>query len=122
MIYTYDENTYGIMYKETWGYSPYSDHLFYESGTGRDQKQILWDALEDAHDAASEHLRRSEFEAIEGYEQEIASCLAAGATRSIAIQRIAQGHDIEDPDELVWMLGLPWDFRKEVIRAMEKAQ
>ena len=51
MIYTYDENTYGIMYKETWGYSPYSDHLFYESGTGRDQKQILWDALEDAHDA-----------------------------------------------------------------------
>jgi hypothetical protein len=119
-MYTYDENTFHVMYKETWGYSPYSDHLFYKPGTCRNQKQVMWDALEDAHTAASEHFRRNEYEAIEEYEQEIASWVAAGAvSRTMAIYWIAHMYEIEDPDELVWTLGLPQDFRKEIIRAME---
>ena len=121
MLYTYDENTFGVMYKETWGYAP-TDHIFYESATCRDEKQVMWDALQDAHTAASEHFRQNEYESIEEYEAEITSWVAAGAiSRTMAIYWIAHTYEIEDPDELVWTLGLPQDFRKEIIRAMESS-
>ena len=95
-MYTYDENLFSDLHKDTFGFRP-RGHEFYEADPER--KQEIWDELLVQHELAMDQEAQEQIAAINAFELEIATAIDVGArSREDAIRWIVQSLDLDDID------------------------
>jgi len=115
MTYTFDENMFSDLYKDTYGFRPHG-HEFYTSSN--DEKQKIWDHVIDAMGQKFDEDVAMEQEAIASFENKIRDLINIGAnTRKNAIKWFIDSMNLSDFDKMYggeyicYHLGLPFSMK-----------
>lgn len=122
--FTFDENLYSDLHKDTYGFRPFSNDEFYDRLTTPERKQEIWDQTLVDFARAQEQQAEQEAEAELRFQKLITDTLALGApTTEIALRWIFEGEEFTEHDMMygasyvAYHFGLSYQNRwKEIIQ------
>jgi hypothetical protein len=125
MNYTYDEEVFSDLYKDTFGFRP-RGHEFWTAAPER--KQEIWDRLCGAHENEMKRYHEEQQRSINEFEELVSNTLAYGnsADRETAIRWILQTIDDQEMLEqygsayACYHFNLPYSYEKEFDAAQKK--
>jgi hypothetical protein len=115
--YTYDEAIVSDLYKEAYGYRPTGKFFQEWDNSSQAQKQLLWEDLLEASDAAMDADKDLYAASAKEYEARIKGNLKLGAeNRDVAISWILDAEDLyaeEDAGYICYLMHLPYEYEEE---------
>jgi len=127
-MFTYDENTFSDLYKDTHGFRP-RNHEFFEADTTPERKQKIWDATCEAfgHEQDAEKARHDAN--IAAYEAALECLMGVGAKNRAEAQRWyldslgLTEYDLKyGAGYICFQLDLPYSFEYEFMDYVEAAR
>ena len=126
MTYTYDENIFSDLYKDTFGFRP-RGHEFYQASPMR--KQEIWDFLMVAHGEEMERYHAEQARQTAEFEKLITDTIKLGARdRETAIRWLLD--DLDDDESLEYYggsyacfhLNVPYSYKAEFNKILGKPE
>lgn len=117
--FTYDEQIFSDLHKDTYGFRPSSEHEFWTATSER--KQVIWDQTVDALKVELDEETARKEKAAADFEASIINLMTKGAAnRAAAIRWIleSEGVEIAAGGYMCYCLGLPYSYTAEIENAV----
>lgn len=119
MAFTYDEDVFSDLYKDTHGFRP-RNHRFYADDTTPEEKQAMWDELLVEHDEEMTRYHEAQNEAVVRFETLLADTIAAGAAdKQTALKWLMDAEEDEyvffDHGYFEYTYHLPYGYLKGIL-------
>lgn len=131
--YTFDENIFSDLYKDTYGFRP-RNHQFYDDDTTLDEKQEIWNRLLSEHRDEMDRMEELEVSNEAKFERTIQEVIEAGAGDRVTAIRWLIDAECDRYDLMYgfsyiqYNFGISYKYEKEIqpiidnIMAIEEAQ